>query len=209
MDNTFKQSVDEFLINTASDRPTPGGGSVAALVAALSASLVQMVGNLTVGKKNYQDVEAEVQQLIKQGATLTEQLKSLAAQDMAHFNTFMEVLRMPKDTPEQVRERDAGMQRALMAATKTPLAIGEAGIEVLKIAHRLAQIGSKNAISDAGAAACLATGAIQAALIIAESNFGSIKDQEFLAWAEAEKQNIIDESIKLKEATLADMTKRM
>lgn len=209
MNNTFKQSVDEFLINTASDNPTPGGGSVAAVAAALAASLVQMVGNLTVGKERYRDVEPEVQELVNKGAALTEQLKTLAAADMAHFTAFMEILRMPKDTPEQVSERSAAMQRALIAATKTPLAIAAAGVEVLKVACRLAEIGSTNAISDAGAAACLAAGTIGAALIIADGNLDSIKDQEFLAWAEAEKQHLDTETNRLKAATLAHMAERI
>ena len=209
MNDTFKQSLDEFLINTASNNPTPGGGSVAAVAAALAASLVQMVGNLTVGKERYRDVETEVQQLVNKGDALTQELKTLATADMAHFTTFMEVLRRPKDTPAQVSVRNAAMQRALMAATKTPLAIAAAGVEVLTVACRLAEIGSKNAISDAGAAACLAAGTIRAAIIIAEGNLDSIKDQEFLAWAEAEKQHLDSETNRLKAATLVHMGQRM
>lgn len=205
MDNTFKLTLDEFLTNTACDDPTPGGGSVAAVTAALAAALIQMVGNLTVGKACYREVEPEVEQLIAKGSALTEQLKALAADDMTHFGSFMEVLRMPKDTPEQSAERSDAMQQALIAATKTPLSIATAGTEVLAIAARLAKICNKAAISDAGAVATIAAGAIQAALIIAAGNLTSIKDQEFLTWAKGEIASLTDKTNDLKAATLAQL----
>lgn len=209
MNNVLNQSVDDFLVSTASADPTPGGGSVAAVAGTLAAALVQMVGNLTVGKEQYRNVESEVQQLVENGSKLLVQLKELAAEDMAHFSTFMQILKMPKETSEQIARRTEEMQKALVMATKTPLAIAAAGVEILTIACRLAEIGTKTAVSDNGVAACLAEAAVQAALITADCNLSSIKDVNFLHWAQEEKQKLSNQAIQLKEKTLAYMRQRM
>jgi formiminotetrahydrofolate cyclodeaminase len=209
MQDVFKASVEELLTVTASDNPTPGGGSVAAIVGALGIALVQMVGNLTVGKEKYRNVEGEIKQLIQKCSTLMEKLKKLAEEDMSHFHTFIKVLGMPKDTPEELATRKEKIQVALKEATKTPLAIATYGVEVLSLANRMAAVGTKMAISDTGVAAHLAEATVQAALITAESNFARIKDQEFLNWAQAEKQRLSKEAQDLKEKTLHHMNERI
>ncbi|WP_031514859.1 cyclodeaminase/cyclohydrolase family protein [Desulfofalx alkaliphila] len=209
MSDIFDKSVRDFLNVTASDAPTPGGGSVAALCGAQAAALVQMVGRLTVGKQKYRQVEEEVKQLIDKGNRLMEKLKRLALDDMAHFDAFMEVLRLPKENEEQQKYRKERMQGALINATGTPLAIAAAGVEVLSLACRLAEIGTKLAVSDTGVAAHLAEAAVQSALITAESNIGGIEDRAFVEQFKAEKARLSDQAAHLKEKTLEFMNRRM
>jgi len=209
MQDAFRYSVEEFLNVTASDSPTPGGGSIAAVVGALGAALVQMVGNLTVGKDKYRNVEDEIKELVQKGSALMENLKKLAEEDMSHFDTFINALGMPKDTPEQLAMRKEKIQDALKEATKTPLAIATNGVEVLKLASRMAATGTKMAVSDTGVAAHLAEAAVQAALITADSNIVRIEDQEFLNWAQSEKLRLSKEALSLKEKTLLHMNERV
>ncbi|MBM7855495.1 formiminotetrahydrofolate cyclodeaminase [Desulfohalotomaculum tongense] len=209
MNDVFKQSVDDFLAAASTDSPTPGGGSVAALTGALGAALVQMVGNLTVGKEKYRHVEQEMKQLVNRGSELMEKLKELAREDMAHFDTFMEVLSLPKNTPEEQAERAERIQQALKGATETPLAIAAAGVEVLALARRVADVGTENAVSDAAVAAHLAEAAVQAALVTADCNIPRIKDQTFVDRAGREKQRLGAEALQLKNKTVELVRSRM
>ncbi|MCL0080991.1 cyclodeaminase/cyclohydrolase family protein [Peptococcaceae bacterium] len=202
VEDIFKASVEDFLTVTASDNPTPGGGSVAAVVGALGASLVQMVGNLTVGKDRYRDVEAEIQQMLVTGLGLMEKLKELAKSDIAHFDTFMKVLAMPKETSEQQVVRKKHIQQALMDATDTPLLIATTGVEVLTLSCRMAEIGNKMVVSDTGVAAYLAEAAVHSALITADSNLVLIEDRQFVDRANKEKQKISTEAIRLRAKTI-------
>ncbi len=205
----FKKSVEDFLSAAASSAPTPGGGSVAAFTGALSAALLQMVGSLTVGKKKYADVEEEIKQLISKANQQMEQLKKLAYQDMDHFNTFMQVLSLPKDTAEQAKVRDEKLQCALKEATETPMAAAAAGLELLKLACRVAEIGTKTAVSDAGVAALLADAMIEASLITADCNLIRIKDQSYVNESSIKKDRLQREAKELKEKTLKFMRQRM
>lgn len=209
MKDIYNQTLEDFLSITASDSPTPGGGSVAAITGVLGVALVQMVGNLTLGKEKYRDVEEEIKQLVSKGTDLMERLKKLARDDMDHFDTFVDVLSMPKETPEQIETRKDRLQKALKDATGTPLAIADAGVEVLALACRMAEVGTKNAVSDTGVAAHLAEAAVQSALITAQSNIPRIQDQDFVDWAQKEQERLSREALMLKEKTLDFMRPRM
>ena len=93
--------LNDFLGELASDSPTPGGGSVAALCGALGAALNSMVANLTIGKKKYADVEAEMQRNLADTETLRVELAQMIEEDAAAFDRVMVALRMPKETDEE------------------------------------------------------------------------------------------------------------
>ncbi len=179
------------------------------MIGALGAALVQMVGNLTVGKDKYRDVEEEMKQLLSKGSELMERLKELTQADIAHFDTFMKVLGMPRETPEQQAVRKEHIQQALKDATDTPLAIATAGVEVLLLSCRMAEVGSKMAVSDTGVAAHLAEAAVHSALITADSNLVLIQDKAFVDRANKEKQRLSTEAIQLREKTLVLMQSRL
>lgn len=94
---TFRKLIDE----SASDAPTPGGGSVSALVASLGTAMVAMVSNLTVGKEKYADVQDEVKEIKDETYQLLEKLEELVTKDIAAFGEFMRVLKMPKGNDEE------------------------------------------------------------------------------------------------------------
>ena len=168
-------SLAEILKASASSEPTPGGGSVSAICAAFAASMASMVANLTIGKKKYKDVEAQVTSLRDQTLRLLAGFEELVDEDIKQFGNFMEAYRLPKNTPEEKEKREASVQKALKGATETPLRVARACVDLLEIVCELAPIGNKMAISDAGVAAYLGEASLRAVLLSADINIPMIK----------------------------------
>ncbi|MHB1125349.1 MAG: cyclodeaminase/cyclohydrolase family protein [Bacillota bacterium] len=209
MSEVFDWSFRKVVEVSASDSPTPGGGSVSALVGSLGASMVAMVANLTVGKEKYKDVEPQVIGIREGIYKVIGRLEELVDLDIAEFANFMKVLRMPKDTDEQKAVRTANMQTALKSATDTPLEIASTCLEALRLAHQLAGIGNKGAISDVGVGAYVAEACLHSALLSVDINLPGINDADYVAKANAEKGRLVTESKKLKEEAVAVVQERL
>ncbi|SHN78466.1 cyclodeaminase/cyclohydrolase family protein [Desulfitobacterium chlororespirans] len=209
-ENTIWQWTSaEFLAQSASAAPTPGGGSVSAYVGALGASMVCMVANLTVGKEKYKDVEPQVQVILAKGEKLLHDLKNGLTQDIEEFSNFMAVLKLPKDTEEQKQARSVKMQEVLVSATDTPLAIAQNCYAVLELAQELAPIGNKGAISDVGVAAYLAESALKAAMFSVDINLPQVKDSDYQEKVKAERERLFAQAEKLKNETVAVVQSRL
>jgi formiminotetrahydrofolate cyclodeaminase len=148
------QKISDFLDNVASKTPTPGGGAVAALVGAMAASLVEMVCNLTIGNKNYPDVQMDVVQIAERASELSEKLKDLADSDCLAFEKVMKAYKT-KDKEK--------IKSALINATEVPEKTAELCENVRELAEIVGKIGNINAHSDASSAEHLAFAAIQSA----------------------------------------------
>ena len=142
-----------FIDELASAAPAPGGGGASAYAGALAAALASMVGNLTVGKKTYADVEDEVRASLDRLDALRAHLIALVDEDARAFEPLAAAYRLPKATPEEQAAKNAALQQALVGASDVPLAIMRAVAEVVDEADYLAHHGSKMARSDAGVAA--------------------------------------------------------
>lgn len=158
MDDTLR-SCREFTAVLASASPTPGGGGAAALTAAVGTALGGMVASLTTGKKTYAAVENEIQHLLATTNTLQENLLDQVAADAEGFLPLAAVYALPKDAPGRAEK----LIQASGAACAVPLCIMELCVEALTAAGRLADIGSRLAVSDAGCAAAILGGALRAA----------------------------------------------
>ena len=209
MSELFSQSLRDVLKVSASSEPTPGGGSVAAMVAAFAASMSAMVGNLTIGKKKYRDVEPEVTRLRDRALCLMNRMEELVDADMQQFRRFMEFYKMPAATDEEKERKEHLIQEALRGATETPLEIARACIEILKIVDEVAPIGNTMAISDAGVSAYLAEAALQAALLNVDINSPLLKDEAFAKKAQDDKEGLIEQARQLKDRALATISCRM
>lgn len=209
MSEVWDWSFRKVVEVSASDSPTPGGGSVSALVASLGVAMVAMVGNLTVGKEKYKDVEPEVKEILDKAYGIIGRLEQLVDQDIAEFGNFMKVLKMPKDTDEEKALRQARMQEALKSATDTPLEIASTCLEAVKLAEQLSKIGNKGAISDVGVAAYVAEAALNSALLSVDINLPGIKDADYVARASAERARLVNEALALKEQAVAKVQERL
>lgn len=165
-----------FIDELASAAPTPGGGGASAYAGALAAALASMVGNLTVGKKTYADVEDEVRASLARLDALRARLVELVDEDARAFEPLAAAYRLPKATPEEQAAKNAALQQALVGASDVPLAIMRAVAYVVDEADYLAHHGSKMARSDAGVAAAFARAASDGASLNIFINAASMDD---------------------------------
>ncbi len=175
-----QQKVQEYLSELASGSPTPGGGTVAALTASQGAALVSMVCNLTIGKKQYVAVEAEMKKVQSQAETWWQKLLAMADEDAKSFDLVMNAYRLPKGTPAEKTTRTAAIQEALKVAEGAPMRTAEACLAVLDLTLPVAAKGNKNVVSDAIVAAHMAYTGLQSAAVNVRINLKGIKDSDFV-----------------------------
>jgi formiminotetrahydrofolate cyclodeaminase len=173
--------VTSFLDELASNAPAPGGGSVAALGGALGAALISMVCNLTLGKKGYEEVQGDIEDLLAQSEGLRKELTDLLEQDVAAYTAYSVAAKLPRNTDEEKAERTKAVQAALKNATMVPMRIAEAAVRVMDVCMPTAEKGNKWAVSDAGVAVLMAEAALRSAALNVLINLGSIKDEAFVA----------------------------
>jgi glutamate formiminotransferase/formiminotetrahydrofolate cyclodeaminase len=153
----------DFLGELAAPTPTPGGGSAAAYAAAMGAGLVAMVAGVTVGKKKYAAVEAEMHAIRHQAEQLRAELTQSVDDDAAAFEAVMGAFRLPKDGPAHEKARTAAIELAVLNAARVPLDVATRALRVMELAARCAEVANLNAISDAASAGTLAHAALTAA----------------------------------------------
>ena len=170
-----------FIDQLASAAPTPGGGGASACVGALASALASMVGNLTVGKKTYADVEDDVRASLDRLAALRARLLALVDEDARAFEPLAAAYRLPKATPEEQAAKNAALQQALVGACDVPLAIMRAVAEVVDETEYLAHHGSRMARSDAGVAAAFARAASDGASLNVYITVASMDDADLAA----------------------------
>jgi glutamate formiminotransferase/formiminotetrahydrofolate cyclodeaminase len=173
-----KMPLDQFLDLLASPSPTPGGGGIAALAGALSAGLLSMVCNLTVGKEKYADVQEDVKRLLAESEELRHQLLQLVDADARAFNQIMEGYRLPKGTEEEKRARSTRIQEATLEASRVPLEIARKCARLVELADPAARMTNVQAIGDVAMSAYLAESALRGAVVNIEINLRSVKDRE-------------------------------
>ncbi len=173
------KKVSEFLDQLASDSPTPGGGTVAALSASLAASLVSMVASLSIGKKKYMEHDELYAETIEKMKQYSEKFQSMMDEDAAAFDGVMDAFGMPKKTPEEKEARKEAIQKGLKIATESPYNTAANVVDVAEYARKMVEYGNKNAVSDASCALELCRAAFNMAMENVAINIDSIKDEVF------------------------------
>jgi formiminotetrahydrofolate cyclodeaminase len=184
--------VTNFLDELASDAPAPGGGSVASLSGALGAALISMVCNLTLGKKGYDEVQDDMQELVAKSESLRQELTDLLEEDVKAYTAYSIAAKMPRVTDEEKAIRLEAMQSALKGATEVPLRIAGTAVRVMDLCMPAAQKGNKWAVSDAGVAVLMAEAALRSAALNVLINLGTVKDQVFVETKRAELDNLLE-----------------
>jgi len=176
----LERPLKDFIEDTASRTPTPGGGSVAALVGALGSCLLRMVGNFTVGKEKFKSVEKDMELILSELNLFTLRFCRLMQDDISAYQNFSKVSSLPKDTPEEKKIRKEALQDALKKAAEVPFKVCEDSFELLKVASRILDIGNPRLISDVGVGAILAQACLESAALNVEINLSSIRDENFV-----------------------------
>ena len=173
-------SIENFLETLASRSPTPGGGSVVAVMGAMGAALVAMVCHLTIGKLHYEAVSEEMEAILHEVDAVRATLLYFIRADVEAFDAVMAAYGLPKVTDEEKGARSAAIQRALKGATRVPLDCAKASRRVIELSLLVAEHGNTNVITDAGVAALAAHAALKSSALNVRVNTGSIKDSDFV-----------------------------
>ena len=204
--NLVEQRVIDFVAATASKEPTPGGGAIAALTGATGAALAEMVANLTFGKKGYEEVQSEMEELQTKAEAIRNRMLELSQADADVFNIFMNALGLPKNTDEEKIARTAAIQQAYKDADMVPFEIGELAYQIFELAELASSKGNQNLITDGIIAAINARAAVKAAFLNVRINLSGIKDEAFVANVTA-KMNAIEQDLDIKEAAIISLYK--
>lgn len=196
-----EQRVIDFVAATASKEPTPGGGTIAALTAATGAALAEMVANLTVGKKGYEAVQPEMEELQAKAEAIRKRMLELSQADADVFNIFMNALGLPKNTDEEKAARTAAIQQAYKDAAMVPFEIGELANQIFDLAELASRKGNQNLITDGIIAAINARAAVKSAFLNVRINLSGIKDESFVAELTS-KMYTIEKDLDVKESSI-------
>ena len=171
----LNKSVTEFTEALASKAAVPGGGGASALVGAVGIALGDMVGELTVGKKKYADVEEDVRALMVRAQELRVKLLSCVDKDAEAFEPLSRAYGIPKDDPT----RDGVMEKCLRAAAAAPLEILDLCCEAIELQREFAAKGSVLAVSDAATGVVFCQSAMYGAAVNVKVNTRSMKDRDY------------------------------
>ena len=195
--------IIEYLDKAAAGTAVPGGGSVAALNAALAAGLTEMVANLTIGKKGYEEVEEEMIALAGKASQLRNKLSAAVDQDADAYTEVMAAYRLPKTTDEETALRKQKIQEAIKHAARVPLEVARNALAVIELAGQAIQKGNKNAASDGAVAAMNARTGALAAIYNVKINLGSINDDIFVDKMAQEVKELENQVVEMENAALS------
>jgi methenyltetrahydrofolate cyclohydrolase len=168
------RTISEFLAATAAKQPTPGGGSVSALVAALAAALGEMVVNYSIGKKGLEAYTDELKPARAELGRAREVLVQLMVEDQLAYEALSSTRKLPKDSPERVEK----MPAVILACVRVPEAIAATGVAILERCDRLVNFVNFHLLSDLAVCSDLAMAAIRCATYSVRANLGSLEDPE-------------------------------
>jgi formiminotetrahydrofolate cyclodeaminase len=174
-------TVGALTERLASSDPVPGGGSAAALAGAMAAALVAMVAELTSGRSEYAEHEAAVNELRVSALARRALLLELAEEDAVAYDSVVRARRLPKESESEREVRADALRSAMLDAARVPMRTAVVAGEVLELAERIAPIGNRNAVSDAGVAAQLAAAALRGALLNVRINLPYLPADEALS----------------------------
>jgi glutamate formiminotransferase/formiminotetrahydrofolate cyclodeaminase len=192
-DSLCSLSLSDFADLLSTDAPAPGGGSVAALCAALSGALSAMVLNLTVDKKGYEAVQDQVRELAPLGQDLKLRALQFIDSDTDAFYAMMEAMRLPKKTEEEIALRDKMVEKTTQQAIMVPFRTLELAWSAMQLAEQVRGIGNANALSDAGVAALTALSAAKAAYYNILINLGGSNDDAFKEDIKARSAGLVEQ----------------
>jgi len=191
------KTLQEYFNELSSNSPTPGGGNVAALCGALSASLGIMVCNLTIGKKKYIDVESEMIRLKEKIENLQKGFIDLGQKDNASFDKVMEAFKLPKETEQEKNLRTKAIEEATIGATSAPMEVIQSSKTLLPILEIIIDKGNQNSLSDAGVAVALTRTAANSAYLNVLINCSSLSNQTIANELKKTADILIEEVIRI------------
>jgi glutamate formiminotransferase / formiminotetrahydrofolate cyclodeaminase len=190
-----KMNLREFCNETLSDSPAPGGGSVAALMGALGASLGGMVANLSAGKRGWDDKLEYFSDWAVKAQQLKDELLSLVDEDTAAFNKVMDAFALPKESAEDKAARVTAIEQATKYAAEVPLKVMETASKSYELLAEMAEKGNPASVSDVGVGALATRACIDGAALNVRINLAQLKDEKFKAALAERTRNVCADSV--------------
>jgi len=198
------ESISQFLDELGSDLSAPGGGSVAGLIAALSGALNSMVYSLTVGKKNYLNLQENEKEIInkfeKESKEFTLRSLELMEEDRENFLKLMDCYKLPKDTEEDKEKRASAIKENTIKSMEAPLILARQSLGFYENLKVMAKYGNKMLLSDLAISAILLNSAIESSIVNVKVNLNGLRSEEFFSRIDNELKGIMQKSIEEKDS---------
>ncbi len=202
-------TLNQFLERVAQGAPTPGGGSAAALAGSLGASLVEMVVNLTIGKKEFAGSEEQIKTIGQEARSYREALARTIQEDISAYQSVMAARRLPRGSEEEKKRRKEEIQKALRKAADPPLFTAVTSLKVLRLCEIAVAQGNPKTVTDGAVGALLAHAALRGGILNVLANLSALDDVHDLKNMGRELGRLKAEGDKIKESTLALVEERM
>jgi glutamate formiminotransferase/formiminotetrahydrofolate cyclodeaminase len=204
-----EMTVKNFIEETASESPAPGGGSISACMGSMGVALGTMVANLSSHKRGWDDRWEEFSNWAEKGKVLQEELLRLIDEDTRAFNLIMDAFSLPKKTEEESRARKKAIQETTKNAILVPFQIMETAAASMELLKAMAETGNPNSVSDAGVGALAVRSAVRGAFLNIRINAGGLDDEEFTNEMINKGQIIENEVIASEEEVLAIVSAKL
>ncbi len=213
MKKLIDMTVKEYVLETDSASPAPGGGSASALAGALGMALSRMVGHLTIPKKKFQTIDEDIQQdIIHTHETMKKmenKMLELIDADTAAFNDIMTAIKMPKESETEKSLRASKLAEASIKAAEVPLQIATQAHAALMMMKPIATYGNKNALSDIGVSVLMLQTALEGAIMNVKINLPGITDETVKQAMRATIDTIHEEGIQTAQAIIKSIYDRL
>lgn len=173
-------SLEDFMNETASESPAPGGGSISAYMGSFGTALATMIANISSHKRGWDERWEEFSEWAEKGKSYQNELLRLVDEDTYAFNRIMEAFGLPKKTSEEQKERNRAIEEATKNAIMVPFKVMETAYESLEVIQAMAEIGNPNSVSDAGVGALAVRSCVMGAFLNVKINASGLEDKQFV-----------------------------
>lgn len=195
-------NLKSFANETASESPAPGGGSIAAYMGVLSASLATMVANLSAHKRGWDMQWKSFSDIAEQGQLIKDKLLQIVDEDTRAFNRIMDAFSLPKKTDEEKALRNEAIQNATIHAIEVPFEAMNLSLNAMKLCQLMAQTGNPNSVSDAGVGVLAGKAAVEGAFLNVKINLSGINDKVWIKQKVEAAHSILDNARKLEQEVI-------
>ena len=178
-----QKTIEEFLDDLSSSNSIPGGGSAAALSGALNAAVISFIANLTIGKKKYEEVEAEAKEILAESEELKKEMLLMIDQDSKILSDILDSYK----AGDQDR-----VKNVCHDAVEFSMDMTKKAVRLMRLSLEISEIGNQMLASDFEVAAYIGDAAVGSAIANVKINLKSLENEEY-------KENIKKEYLKLKE----------
>jgi len=197
-------TMEDFMNETASESPAPGGGSVSAYMGSMGIALGTMVANLSSHKRGWDDRWQEFSDLAEKGKAFQEELLSLVDEDTRAFNKIMDAFRLPKKSESEKELKKIALDEATKNAILVPFKVMELAFNSMEVLEEMARIGNPNSISDVGVGTLAARACVRGAFLNVKINASGLDDKEFINDI-IKKGNLVEEKTTAKEKEILEL----